>query len=76
MLREELQELFDAMPLFVQKKLEPVTINLLERAAELDSEKDKSSDYYAEEHEDIMKEVNKVKYINDQWKIMNARDTN
>lgn len=76
MLKEELEILFTAMPQLVKTKLQPVMQNLLERAADLDTEEDKVSDYYAEEYEDIMKEVRKVKYINDQWQIMNARDNN
>lgn len=76
MLKQELETLFAAMPQLVKDKLQPVMINLLERAADLDAEEDKTTDYYAEEHEDIMKEVHKVKYINDQWQIMNARKNN
>jgi hypothetical protein len=76
MLKQELQTLFAAMPQLVKDKLQPVMENLLERAADLDSESDKGSDYYADECEDIMKEVNKVKYLNDQWQIMNARNNN
>lgn len=76
MLKEELQQLFDAMPQLVKDKLQPVMDNLLERAADLDSEKDKASEYYEEELEDIMKEVHKVKYLNDQWQIMNAKKNN
>ncbi|MFP9114205.1 hypothetical protein ACLI1A_09685 [Flavobacterium sp. RHBU_3] len=76
MLKQELETLFAAMPQLVKDKLQPVMINLLERAADLDTEEDKTTDYYADEHEDIMKEVHKVKYINDQWQIMNARKNN
>ena len=76
MLQQELQELFTAMPQIVKDKLQPVMDILLERAADLDAENDKESDYYAEEHELIMKEVHKVKYLNDQWQLMNARKNN
>jgi hypothetical protein len=76
MLKEELQQLFGAMPQIVKDKLQPVMDNLLERAADLDAEKDKTTPYYEEEHEDIMKEVHKVKYLNDQWQIMNAKKNN
>lgn len=76
MLYAELKQLFDAMPQLVKDKLQPVMDNLLERAADLDSEEDKTTEYYAEEHEDIMKEVHKVKYLNDQWQIMNAKKNN
>jgi hypothetical protein len=76
MLKPELQELFGAMPQIVKDKLQPVMNILLERAADLDAETDKSTDYYAEEHEDIMKEVHKVKYLNDQWQLMSARKNN
>jgi hypothetical protein len=76
MLKQELQTLFAAMPQLVKDKLRPVMENLLERAADLDNETDKGSEYYEEEYEDIMKEVHKVKYLNDQWQIMNARNNN
>jgi hypothetical protein len=76
MLKEELQTLFAAMPQVVKDKLQPVMENLLERAADLDTETDKGSEYYEDEYEDIMKEVHKVKYLNDQWQIMNARNNN
>ena len=76
MLEKELQQLFDAMPKIVNEKLQPVMDNLLERAADLDAETDKTTEYYEDEHEDIMKEVRKVKYLNDQWQIMNAKKNN
>lgn len=76
MLKKELEELFNSMPQIVQEKLQPVLENLLERADDLDNMKDKESDEYADEHELIIKEVNKVKYLNDQWQIMNARKNN
>lgn len=76
MLQQELKELFTAMPQIVKDKLQPVMDIILERAEDLDNESDKTSDYYAEEHELIIKEVNKVKYLNDQWQIMNAKKNN
>lgn len=76
MLKTELQELFDEMPKMVKDKLQPVMDNLLERAEDLDSHQDKDSDEYDNEREDILKEVRKVKYINDQWQIMNAKKNN
>jgi hypothetical protein len=76
MLQQELKELFTAMPQIVKDKLQPVMTIILERAEDLDNEADKSTDYYAEEHELIMKEVHKVKYLNDQWQIMNAKKNN
>ena len=76
MLKKELEALFGAMPQVVQDKLKPVIENLLERAGELDDEDKKDSDYYEEERELIMKEVNKVKYLNDQWQILNAKRNN
>jgi len=76
MLHEELKELFTAMPQIVKEKLQPVMDIILERAEDLDNEADKGTDYYADEHELIMKEVHKVKYLNDQWQIMNAKKNN
>lgn len=76
MLQQELKELFTAMPQIVKDKLQPVMDIIIERAEDLDNENDKSTEYYAEEHELIMKEVNKVKYLNDQWQIMNAKKNN
>lgn len=76
MLKKELEELFNSMPKFVQDKLKPVIENLLERAGDLDNYTEKDSDEYDEEREDILKEVRKVKYLNDQWQIMNARKNN
>jgi hypothetical protein len=76
MFKQELEELFTAMPQIVKDKLQPVMDIILERAGDLDAEDDKQSDYYAEEHQLIMKEVHKVKYLNDQWQIMNAKKNN
>ncbi len=76
MLKQELKELFDAMPQIVKDKLQPVMENLLERAVDIDNYQDKDSDEYDEEREDILKEVRKVKYLNEQWQIMNAKKNN
>lgn len=76
MLKKELEELFNEMPKMVKDKLQPVMDNLLERAKDLDNHPEKDSDEYDAEREDILKEVRKVKYINDQWQIMNARKNN
>ena len=76
MLKKELEELFSSMPAIVREKLKPIMENLIERADDLDHYDKKEDDYYAEEHELILKEVNKVKYLNDQWQIMNAKKNN
>ena len=76
MLKKELEELFKEMPQLVQDKLQPVVENLLERAEEYDKYKGEDPEYYEEERELIMKDVHKVKYINDQWRIMNAKKHN
>jgi len=76
MLKDELEELFGAMPQMVKDKLQPVMDNLLERAADLDEHGTKDPEYYDAEREDIMKEVYKVKYLNDQWQIMNSKKNN
>jgi hypothetical protein len=49
--------------------------NLLERAGDLDTD-GPGAPGYDEEYELIRKEVNKVKYLNDQWQIMNAKKNN
>lgn len=74
-MKKELEELFAAMPAIVKEKLKPVMENLLERAEDLDGLGTDHPDY-DEEHELIRKEVNKVKYLNDQWQIMNAQKNN
>lgn len=74
-MKKELEELFGAMPAIVKEKLKPVMENLLERAEELD-DMGKDHQDYDEEYELIRKEVNKVKYLNDQWQIMNAKKNN
>lgn len=76
MLKKELEDLFNEMPRIVKDKLQPVMDNLLERADDLDNHPDKDTDDYGVEREDILKEVRKVKYINEQWQIMNAKKNN
>ncbi|MCO6149275.1 hypothetical protein [Flavobacterium sp. NRK1] len=73
--KKELEQLFNGMPAIVQEKLKPVMENLLERAEGLDAMGMDDPDY-EEEAELIRKEVNKVKYLNDQWQIMNAKKNN
>jgi hypothetical protein len=74
-MKKELEELFNSMPAIVKEKLKPVMENLLERAHSLDEMGINDPDY-DEEHELIRKEVNKVKYLNDQWQIMNSKKNN
>ncbi|AXG74517.1 hypothetical protein DVK85_09830 [Flavobacterium arcticum] len=73
MLKKELELLFNSMPQLVQDKLQPVIENILERAEEYDKYNSEDPEYYEEERELIMKDVHKVKYLNDQWKIINSR---
>lgn len=75
MVKKELEELFGAMPQIVKDKLQPVMDNLLERADDLDATSMDDPDY-DDERESIMREVHKVKYLNDQWQIMNAKKNN
>ena len=74
-MKKELEELFNSVPAIVREKLKPVMENLLERAHGLDEMGINDPDY-DEEHELIRKEVNKVKYLNDQWQIMNSKKNN
>ena len=76
MLKKELEELFANMPKLVQDKLNPVIENILERAEEYDKYKSEDPEYYEEERELIIKDVNKVKYLNDQWRIINSKKHN
>lgn len=71
MLKKELEELFEGMSPFVKNRLKPVMVILLERAEDLDAGGLEAEDY-EDELESITKEVNKIKYIEDQWRIMNA----
>lgn len=75
MVKPQLEELFSSMPAIVQEKLKPVMENILERAGDLD-EMGIDDPEYDDEHELIRKEVNKVKYLNDQWQIMNSKKNN
>jgi hypothetical protein len=75
MVKQKLEELFGSMPQVVRDKLKQVTDILLERAEDLDAAGMEDPDY-DDEYESIMKEVNKVKYLNDQWQIMNAKKNN
>lgn len=75
MVKQNLEELFNNMPAIVQEKLRPVMDNLLERASDLDAAGMEDPDY-EDELESITKEVNKVKYLNDQWQLMNAKKNN
>jgi len=74
-MKKELEDLFNSMPPIVKEKLNPVMENLLERAQILDDMGEADPDY-DEEYELIRKEVNKVKYLNDQWHIMNSKKNN
>ncbi|OIQ16919.1 MAG: hypothetical protein BM557_09220 [Flavobacterium sp. MedPE-SWcel] len=76
MFKKELEELFNGMPQVVKDKLQPVMDNLLERAGEVDEYSSKDPEYYEEERAEIVKEVNKIKYLNDQWKIMSTKNSN
>jgi len=75
MVKPQLEELFSSMPAIVQEKLKPVMENILERAEDLDAMGIDHADY-DDEHELIRKEVNKVKYLNDQWQIINSKKNN
>ncbi|QYJ67925.1 hypothetical protein [Flavobacterium litorale] len=74
MFKKELEELFNTMPQLVKDKLKPVLDNILERAGEVDEYGSEDPEYYEEERELIMKDVHKVKYLNDQWRIIAQRD--
>lgn len=71
MLKQQLEELFEGMSPFVKNRLKPVMVILLERAEDLDTAGPNAPDY-EDELDSITKEVNKIKYIEDQWRIMNA----
>lgn len=77
MIKAQLQEVFSKLSPYVKNRVMPVIDILLERAEDLDSmNKEDDADYYEEELESIMKEVRKIKYIEDQWQIMNAKKNN
>ncbi|KGO83629.1 hypothetical protein Q763_03430 [Flavobacterium beibuense F44-8] len=74
MVKTQLQEVFGKLSPYVKNRVMPVIDILLERAEDLDSMNRKDNvDYYEDELESIMKEVRKIKYIEDQWQIMNAK---
>ncbi|QEE50511.1 hypothetical protein FUA48_13285 [Flavobacterium alkalisoli] len=77
MIKAQLQEAFGKLSPYVKNRVMPVIDILLERAEDLDSiNKEDDADYYEDELESIMKEVRKIKYIEDQWQIMNAKKNN
>lgn len=77
MIKAQLQEVFSKLSPYVKNRVMPVIDILLERAEDLDfMNKEDDADYYEEELESIMKEVRKIKYIEDQWQIMNAKKNN
>ena len=77
MIKAQLQEAFGKLSPYVKNRVMPVIDILLERADDLDSmNKEDDTDYYEDELESIMKEVRKIKYIEDQWQIMNAKKNN
>ncbi|WP_330441776.1 hypothetical protein [Flavobacterium sp. C4GT6] len=74
MVKIQLQEVFGKLSPYVKNRVMPVIDILLERAEDLDSmNREDDVDYYEGELESIMKEVRKIKYIEDQWQIMNAK---
>ena len=74
MVKIQLQEVFGKLSPYVKNRVMPVIDILLERAEDLDSmNREDDIDYYEDELESIMKEVRKIKYIEDQWQIMNAK---
>lgn len=74
MVKAQLQEVFGKLSPYVKNRVMPVIDILLERAEDLDSmNREVDVDYYEDELESIMKEVRKIKYIEDQWQIMNAK---
>jgi len=74
MVKAQLQEVFGKLSPYVKNRVMPVIDILLERVEDLDSmNREDDVDYYEDELESIMKEVRKIKYIEDQWQIMNAK---
>ncbi|WP_417367881.1 hypothetical protein [Flavobacterium beibuense] len=74
MVKIQLQEVFGKLSPYVKNRVMPVIDILLERAEDLDSmNREDNVDYYEDELESIMKEVRKIKYIEDQWQIMSAK---
>ena len=75
MVKQQLEELFNGMSPYVKNRLKAVMDILLERAEDLDLD-GPGANGYEDELESITKEVNKIKYIEDQWKIMNSAKKN
>ncbi|MEE1899966.1 hypothetical protein V1389_16580 [Flavobacterium rakeshii] len=74
MVKTQLQEVFGKLSPYVKNRVMPVIDILLERAEDLDSmNREDNVDYYEDELESIMREVRKIKYIEDQWQIMSAK---
>ncbi len=76
MVKKQLEDLFNTLSPYVKNRVKPVIDILLERAEDLDEAGQEDRDYYDDELESIMKEVRKIKYIEDQWRIMNAKKNN
>ena len=76
MVKKKLEDLFSKLSPYVKTRVQPVIDILLERAEDLDEAGQEDRDYYDDELESIMKEVRKIKYIEDQWRIMNAKKNN
>ena len=76
MVKKKLEDLFSKLSPYVKNRVQPVIDILLERAEDLDERGQEDKDYYEDELESIKKEVRKIKYIEDQWRIMNAKKNN
>lgn len=76
MIKKQLEDLFSKLSPYVKNRVQPVIDILLERAEDLDERGQEDRDYYEDELESIKKEVRKIKYIEDQWRIMNAKKNN
>ena len=76
MIKKQLEDLFSKLSPNVKNRVQPVIDILLERAEDLDERGQEDKDYYEDELESIKKEVRKIKYIEDQWRIMNAKKNN
>ncbi len=76
MIKKQLEDLFSKLSPYVKNRVQPVIDILLERAEDLDERGQEDKDYYEDELESIKKEVRKIKYIEDQWRIMNAKKNN
>ena len=76
MIKKQIEDLFIKLSPYVKNRVQPVIDILLERAEDLDERGQEDKDYYEDELESIKKEVRKIKYIEDQWRIMNAKKNN